>query len=106
MRWLEACTSNDIELGDVKQISIGGELIAVYHIDDGFFATQDTCTHAVASLADGYVDGDFIECPLHAAKFCIKSGAARSSPASVALATYPVKIEENKILIGFDEIEG
>lgn len=100
MDWFKVCDGDDLEVGDVVKADVGGHEVAVFHLDDGFYATQDECTHAVASLADGYVEGDMIECPLHAAKFCIKTGKVKSLPASVALKTYPVRVERDAVYVG------
>lgn len=53
---------------------------------------SDVCTHAYALLSDGWLDGYEIECPLHGARFDVRTGAALTSPAETALATYPVRV--------------
>ncbi len=52
-------------------------------------------------LTDGYFDPEdcFVECPLHAARFDIRSGAALEGPATEAIPTYGVKIEDGAILV-------
>lgn len=102
MKWIEAPGAADLESGDVIKVDVGDAAVALFRLDDGFYATQDMCTHAVASLSDGYVEDDMIECPVHAGKFCIRSGAVRSMPATVPLKTYPVKEVDGVISIGFD----
>ena len=92
--------SSAVDEGEVIQVSVGRTDIAVYRLDGEVYATDDVCTHAYASLADGYVDDGQIECPLHGACFDIKTGKALSAPANVDLRTYPVKIEGDKILVG------
>ncbi len=103
LHWVFACDANSLEVDDVVRVKTHAGALAVYRLDDGYFATQDTCTHAVASLADGFVEDGMIECPLHAARFCIRSGKARSMPASVALATHPVRLEDGKVWVGLPE---
>ncbi|ALK30083.1 MULTISPECIES: bifunctional 3-phenylpropionate/cinnamic acid dioxygenase ferredoxin subunit [Burkholderia] len=98
--WIKACDASAIDCDDVLKIESSAGPIAIYHLQDGFFATQDTCTHAVASLADGFVEDGMIECPLHAAKFCIRTGKARSLPAKDSLVTYAVKVQEGDVLVG------
>ncbi|MCO7636630.1 bifunctional 3-phenylpropionate/cinnamic acid dioxygenase ferredoxin subunit [Pseudomonas sp. S 311-6] len=103
MHWIEACSIDDLEPDEVLRLETEVGPVAVYRLDDGFYATQDTCTHAVASLADGFVEDGMIECPLHAARFCIRTGKARSMPATVPLNTYPVKIEGSRLMLGLPE---
>lgn len=105
VQWLSAGDAAALDIDEALKVETAAGPVAVYRLDDGYYATQDTCTHAVASLAEGFVEDGMIECPLHAARFCIRSGRARSLPASVALATYPVKLKDGKIWIGLATAE-
>lgn len=91
---------SEIDEGEAIQVSVGRTDIALYMIDGDYYATDDICTHAYASLADGYVENGQIECPLHGACFDIRTGKALTAPANVDLRTFPVKIEDDKILVG------
>ena len=82
-----------------KAVQIGNDYIALYKIDDTFYATDDICTHEFASLAEGFVDGDCIECPLHAGKFHIPTGKAMAAPVTEDIRTYPVKVEGGEIFV-------
>ena len=92
--------ASEVADGEVIQVSVGRTDIAVFKLDGDYYATDDICTHAYASLADGYVEDGQIECPLHGACFDIKTGKALTAPANVDLRTFPVKIEGDKVLVG------
>ena len=92
--------TSDIDEGEATQVLIGKREIAVYNLDGEFYATDDICTHAYASLADGYIEGELIECPLHGGCFEIKTGKATTPPVTDDLKTYAVKIEGDDILVG------
>ena len=62
-------------------------------------ATDDLCTHGNASLADGMIDGDAIECPLHLGTFDIRTGAPGAAPCTVALRTYKLREEAGTLLM-------
>lgn len=88
---------DDIEEGEALVLSASEHDIdadiAVFHAEDGnFYALNDTCTHETASLGDGWIEGTEVECPIHSAKFCLKTGAALCMPATMAARTH--KIEE------------
>ncbi|HTJ98009.1 MAG TPA: non-heme iron oxygenase ferredoxin subunit, partial [Bordetella sp.] len=73
--------------------------VALYNLDGTFHATHDVCTHALAHLSDGYIDGDCVECPLHAGVFHIPTGKPVSGPVQKAIRIYPVKVENEVVFI-------
>lgn len=87
---------------DVLGTKLQGVDIAIYRLADGYFATQNICTHQFAFLSEGYVVDGCIECPLHQAMFDIKTGKGQGGPAKEDLKTYPVKIEAGRILVQVD----
>ncbi|MBI1775091.1 MAG: non-heme iron oxygenase ferredoxin subunit [Proteobacteria bacterium] len=99
MAWLEAIEASKVGENQVVGVKVAGQPVAIYRLDGEFFATHDICTHEEASLSEGYVEGGCIECPLHQARFNIRTGAAESAPASVALLTYSTKVEGDRVLI-------
>lgn len=86
--------------GAVIKVEANGLCFALYNLDGAFYATEEICSHAHASLAEGFIIDDTIECPLHGACFSIKTGEALSAPATDPVQTYPVRIENGEILIG------
>lgn len=99
--WVDVCATDDIEEEDVIEVEWAGRTFAVYRSpQDTFHATDPLCTHERASLADGLVQGDVIECPKHNGRFNYKTGEARRPPARENLRTYPVRIEGGRVFIG------
>ncbi len=92
--------TSDLDPGEAKQVLIGRKEIAIYNLEGNFYATDDICSHAYASLADGYIEGEVIECPLHGGSFEIKTGKAVTAPCTEDIKTYPLKIEGEQILVG------
>jgi 3-phenylpropionate/trans-cinnamate dioxygenase ferredoxin component len=98
--WIDVCAVDDIEEEDVIEVQHGGRTFAVYHSPQHtFHATDALCTHERASLADGLVQGDIIECPKHNGRFNYKTGEAKRAPARVDLCTYPVRTEAGRVFI-------
>lgn len=71
--------------------------IAVFFAEGEYFAIDDTCTHEQASLAEGWVEGRKVECPLHSANFSLCSGAALCLPATKPVATHKVELRGDEI---------
>jgi 3-phenylpropionate/trans-cinnamate dioxygenase ferredoxin component len=69
------CKASELPVGSMKAFSAGNARIVLYHLEDGFFATQASCTHVFAPLAKGrIVDGCQVRCPFHRARFDIRTG--------------------------------
>lgn len=72
--------------------------VAVFHTEAGeVFAIDDTCTHQDASLADGWLEGDRVECPLHASIFDLRTGAVDGPPAKRPVRTHRVEVVDGEI---------
>ncbi len=75
MAWHTVCRSDELQVGEMKAFAVGERRIVLYHLSDGFFATQASCTHTFAPLARGKVLEDCkVQCPLHRARFDIRTG--------------------------------
>jgi nitrite reductase/ring-hydroxylating ferredoxin subunit len=101
MAWKKVCSADQIADGAALQIE-GENPLAVFRVGEEFFATDDTCTHAKFSLAEGYVEGDEVVCALHEARFCLRTGRVLTPPATVPLRTYPVRVEGGEVFIEFE----
>jgi 3-phenylpropionate/trans-cinnamate dioxygenase ferredoxin component len=94
----------DVEPGEAivvsRDIANTQDDVAVVHTETGeWFAVDNTCTHALASLAEGWVEEDRIECPLHAAQFSLRTGAALCLPATEPVVTHAVDIRGKEVWI-------
>jgi nitrite reductase/ring-hydroxylating ferredoxin subunit len=98
--FMPAAKTSDVAQGTAIKVTVGDCDIALFNLGGTFYATDESCTHAFASLVDGYIDGDEVECPLHGARFSIPTGEVLAEPATENLATYPVRVEDDVILIG------
>ena len=92
----------DIAPGEMTYVEVGPdeEPVCLINLGGEFFALNDCCTHEDASLSDGEIIGDEIECPLHGGAFEITTGLPASMPVVVPADTYEVKVEDDTILIG------
>ena len=100
MNWIRVASASDLQDDEVLGLTVGGARIALYRIEGEFYATDNRCTHAEALMSEGYLEDGCIECPLHQARFDIRTGAALCAPATEPLRTYPVKREGEEIYIG------
>jgi 3-phenylpropionate/trans-cinnamate dioxygenase ferredoxin subunit len=85
---------------DRKLVDLGGTLqIALFKRSDGYFAVSAWCSHQKTSLAHGEVEDHEVECPLHGARFDLRTGRHLTLPAVRPIPRYDVKVEGEKIFV-------
>jgi MocE subfamily Rieske [2Fe-2S] domain protein len=98
--WVRVAAASDLAEGEVMAVEAGGESIALYRLEDGaIYATDDICTHEFARLSEGWLEDGEIECPLHAGRFDVRTGAALCPPVEKDLRTYPVRVEGDDVFV-------
>jgi nitrite reductase/ring-hydroxylating ferredoxin subunit len=98
---VRVCAKADVPPGSVKALAVGSSKLAVYNIEGAYYITDDECTHAAASLADGMLEGEVIECCMHMGSFLVPTGDVVAPPCEVPLRTYRVVIEGDDVLVDF-----
>ncbi len=97
--FISACAADDVPENGVISVEIGEEQVAIYNIGGVFYATEARCTHGLANLADGILDGDVIECSFHFGAFHVPSGKAVQAPCSIPLKTFRTELRDGRIYI-------
>jgi 3-phenylpropionate/trans-cinnamate dioxygenase ferredoxin subunit len=95
---IPVCELQDIPEGEAVRVAAETP-IAVFNADGTLYAIDDTCTHQDASLADGWLEGCMIECPLHASCFDLRTGRPTGPPAKVAVRTHDVVVEDGFVYV-------
>ena len=94
---VRVCAKSEVAPGSVKAYEVGSRRLAVYNIEGTFYVTDDECTHAAASLADGMLEGDVIECCMHLGSFHVPTGKVVQPPCEVPLRTYQVVLKADDV---------
>jgi len=97
------CSTSDVPENSAKRFEVGSRVLAVYNVAGEFFVTDDECTHGAASLSDGVLEDDIIECTMHFGAFNVRTGEAVQAPCSIALRTYKVVVQDGKILVDLEK---
>lgn len=105
MSRLHVCSVAELAPGEAWRVD-SEPAVSVFNVGGEFFALADLCTHGDASMAEGYIEDDCtVECPLHSARFCLRTGKALSQPAYIDLATYPVSVEDGEIFVTVEDAQ-
>jgi 3-phenylpropionate/trans-cinnamate dioxygenase ferredoxin subunit len=91
--------TSEVPVGELRAVEADGRRLLVCHTESGFHIIDDTCTHDDGPLADGFLDGEAIECPRHGARFDVTTGKVLCLPAAVGIASYPVRVEGDDVKV-------
>lgn len=83
----------------VAKIDINGTTVAVFKVDEDYYAIQNMCSHSEADLADGEVYDCKVECPLHGAEFDLKTGDALTLPATKPVSVFATEVDGDFLVI-------
>lgn len=94
------CALSDLEQDEALRVEVDGTAIAVVLDSNGeVHAIGDTCTHGEVSLAEGFVDGDTLECWAHGSAFSLVTGRPLNLPAYEPVPVFAVTIDGDDVLI-------
>ena len=109
MAYVKVLVLEDIPVGTKKKVEVNGKQVFIANIAGTIFAIEDKCPHMGGSLSEGNLEGNFIVCPNHHAKFDITTGKAVGD-AKIAFLKFKVadakkiaiKVDGNEILVNME----
>lgn len=98
--WIEVAKTSEFELTDRKLVDLGGhDQIGLFKVGNQFHAVSAWCSHQKTTILTGDVEDFEIECPLHGARFDLRTGKNLCLPAVKPIASYPVKVEGDTVYL-------
>jgi len=98
--FVKALSIEELPTGEIRSVVLGeAPRIALYNVDGSYFATADRCSHARALLSRGWLERHEIFCPVHEARFDVRTGQPLCFPATEPVAIYPVKVEDGFVWV-------
>lgn len=101
LEWITVATTDELLNGTRKILEIDGQPVAVFNINNEYYAIADVCSHDDGPVAEGELIDYEIECPRHGAHFDVRNGKVLSFPAIVDIPAYQVRVEDQEIQIAF-----
>lgn len=100
MAAIEVAREEDLPPGTILRVWVDDEPVGVYNVNGELYAIGDICTHEDFSLSDGgIVEDHTVECALHGSRFDLRTGKALGMPATGAVPTYRVWVEDGAVLV-------
>jgi len=78
---------------------VDSEQVLLANVNGSIHAVGDICSHAYATLSEGDLRGEEVECPLHGGSFNAITGVPINPPANEPLRVYQVQIEGDDVLV-------
>jgi nitrite reductase/ring-hydroxylating ferredoxin subunit len=93
------CTASEVRDDRPVRVERDGQAFAVFVVQGQYHVTQDECTHGPGSLAEGWVEGEEVECPFHQGRFHISTGQPTGAPCTIALRIWRAHVIDGSIHI-------
>ena len=94
--------ADEVGPGEIKQYIVDDRFVALCNVDGDYHAFEDVCTHQFTHLSEGEFTDSEVKCPLHGAKFDVKTGAAKSLPAVKPVPKHEVKVENGNVYVALN----
>lgn len=101
-RWTFVTEATVIPLREGRRVTFENHEAALFNLGAEYRAVENRCPHKRGPLADGIVAGKAVFCPLHNMKISLEHGCALAG-GSGQVRVYPVKVEDGKVFIAFEE---
>jgi len=100
---IRLCAASMVRAGTPVRVERDGQAYAVFNMDGQYHVTRDECTHGPGSLAEGWVEGEEVECPFHQGRFHIPTGQPTAPPCTIPLRVWPTRLVDGDIWIDTDQ---
>ncbi len=96
--WIKVADEPKVAAGVPLAVYPKGLSLLLVRLDDGIHAIANRCAHMACPLEAGRLDGATISCSCHDWCFDVRTGAFVTAP-EIAIATYPVRVDEGGVLV-------
>ena len=101
--FVKVASVNEIAPGDLLRVEVAGRLVCLANVDGAIYAVDDDCTHISGPLDQGELEGCVLTCPLHLARFDVRTGKVLRGPAREDLPIYAVRVAYGDIYVAKPE---
>ena len=91
-----------IEPGQTRGVAVGLYKVLICNLGGELFAVENYCTHARVSLSYAELKDGQLECPVHGARFDVKTGAVVCPPARRGLRRFDIRKVEGGVVVSLD----
>ncbi len=89
----------DLAPGRMKWVAVDRERVLLVNVAGVFYALSDACGHQRAPLSRGRLEGCVVECPLHFARFDVRTGRLLSGPTAEDVPIHEVRVQADVVYV-------
>jgi nitrite reductase/ring-hydroxylating ferredoxin subunit len=89
----------DLPPGHMKWVAVDRERVLLVNVGGTFYALSDMCGHQRAPLSRGRLEGHVVECPLHFARFDVRTGELLSGPVAENVPVYEAHVDGDMVYV-------
>lgn len=101
--WVRVAARRDIPQEGGLAVEVSGKRIAIFEVGGALFAIDDECPHAGASLSEGIVSGEEVQCSWHGSRFRLRTGEVVEPPSDESVGTYAVRLSGDDVEVEIQE---
>ncbi len=96
--FLPALAVADLPPGQAREVTLEGQVIALFNVGGMYHALPGRCPHRGGPLGQGFVDGPQVSCPWHNWTFDVTTGENVASP-DLKISRLEVRVESGQVLV-------
>src|SRR5437867_1956944 len=85
--------------GAMTWVAVDRERVLIANVDGVFYGLRDACGHRQAPLSKGTLEGHVVECPLHFARFDVRTGRLLSGPVAEDVRIHEVRVDGDIVYV-------
>ncbi|HVU72823.1 MAG TPA: Rieske 2Fe-2S domain-containing protein [Mycobacteriales bacterium] len=96
--WVPAATLDELWEGEILGVAVNGVEVVLCNVEGTVVAYEDRCPHLANPLSAGVLEGGVLTCAAHEWSFDARTGDG-VNPSVSCLRRFPVRIEDDRILV-------
>ena len=98
MAFEKAAKLSEIPPGSIKEVQVGGQVIALANVGGTLYAINNTCLHRGGPLGEGQLEGSVVTCPWHGWQFNVATGKAVQNP-NAGLSCFATELRGDEVYV-------
>jgi nitrite reductase/ring-hydroxylating ferredoxin subunit len=94
----DVMSDDELSDGEVVEIAVGHEVLAISKVDGVHYAVDNICPHAGGPLGDGDMEDFDVVCPYHGWAFDVRTGECNVAP-DMGIATHEVRVINGRVCV-------